>query len=345
MTTHRTPPRRRPIALLLPGQGSQHPGMGVELYGHEPEFTAAMDDFFALLGSGDGPPMRADWLAGSDRSAELMDGVRRAQPLLFAVEYALGRALRARGVRPDVLLGHSVGELAAATLAGVLDLPDAARLMVARSTALAGLRAGGMLAVAAAPAELSAHLGPADHPGSVVVGALNSPRQTVLAGPEPQLSAVADGLRAAGIAFRVVRAGLPFHSPAAREAGERVTRVLAGMRLRPPCIPICSTRTGRYVTGTQALDPGFWARQLAEPVLFWPALDGLLTERDHLLVDAGPGQDLAVLARRHPAVRTGRSEVLAVLPSGAEGTLASWRGALRTLAGVSPGRSLPRAAG
>ncbi|NGO70289.1 acyltransferase domain-containing protein [Streptomyces boncukensis] len=332
MTTHHVPARRRPVALLLPGQGAQHLGMAVELYGHDRGFTARMDAFFDLLGPEHGPPMRADWLAGADRPAELLDGPWRAQPLLFAVACALARGLGERGVRPDVLLGHSVGELAAAALSGVFDLGAAARLMTARSDALAQLPPGGMLSVAAPPAELAGYLGPADRADSVVIGAVNAPRQTVLAGPEPELQRVADRLTAAGTLFHRVRAPLPFHSPAAAEAGEHLTRALAGMTLHPPRIPIQSTRTGRRVTESEALDPGFWARQLAQPVLFWPALDALLAEGGHTLVEAGPGRSLSVLARRHPAVRGGRSDVLALLPSGAEGTRDAWRQAPARLA-------------
>ncbi|MFI6348039.1 acyltransferase domain-containing protein [Streptomyces sp. NPDC050560] len=321
----------RPLALLLPGQGAQHPGMAVALYGRDEVFTDRMDAFFALLGPAQGAAMRADWLAGPDRPAALLDGPLRAQPLLFAVEFALGSSLLLRGVRPAALLGHSVGELAAAALAGVFDLPTAARFMAARSDALAALPDGGMLAVAAAPAELAPYLGPPGRDDGVVVGGVNAPRQTLLAGPEPALSALGARLVAAGLVCRPVPAGRPYHAPAAVPAALRALRALPASRLRAPRIPIRSTRTGRWVTDTEARDPGFWAYQLARPVLFWPALDGLLAGGAHTLAEVGPGQQLSVLARRHPAVRSGHSGVFAALPPGAAGTPEHWRDALARL--------------
>nr|AAG30190.1 acyl transferase [Streptomyces sp. R1128] len=331
MTIRLVPPRRR-VALLLPGQGSQHPGMGLELYGYDGVFTETMDEMFELLGPVDGASLRADWLAGDALAPELLNDASRAQPLLFAVEYALGRSLLSQGVDVDVLLGHSVGELSAAALAGVVDLPGAARVMAARTAALAALPPGGMLAVAATAEELAPFVAAEHVEIGVVVGALNAPRQTVLAGPEPRLTEVEGELRAAGVMFRRVPARQPFHSPASAPAAEVVEKVLSGVTLREPTIPIMSTHSGAYVTREQALDPAFWAWHFVRVVLFWPALDALLSEADHALVELGPGQELTVLARRHKAVRSGASTVRAVLPRGARGTREAWDDALAELA-------------
>ncbi|RJL35886.1 acyltransferase domain-containing protein [Bailinhaonella thermotolerans] len=310
-----------PVALLLPGQGAQHPGMAVELYGREPVFTAVLDEFFARLGA-EGALLRSDWL--SERPRVPLDEAARAQPLLFAVGYALGRALAARGVRPAVLLGHSVGELAAAALAGVFGLGDVHRVMAARAEALAGAPAGGMLAVGAPAREVAGFTDPPDRPDAVVVAAVNAPRHTVLAGPEPRLSRVAEALGEAGLPWRRVPARQPFHSPALEPAAAVFSRGLREVALRPPDVPIRSTRTGLPLLPGQARDPAFWGGQLAAPVLFWPALDGLLSEGAYTLVEAGPGQGLSTPARRHPAVRAGRSVVLPLLPAGRAGTLRRW---------------------
>src|SRR5581483_2935599 len=119
----------RPVALLLPGQGAQHQGMGVGLYEREPAFTDAIDDFFVLLGR-EGAAIRADWLSSNPRVA--VDEAIRAQPLLFGIGYAMGRMLQSWGVEPSVLLGHSAGEYVAAALAGVVSLEDAAALLLSR---------------------------------------------------------------------------------------------------------------------------------------------------------------------------------------------------------------------
>lgn len=321
------PNHAHPIALLLPGQGAQHQGMAVELYGDDPAFTSAMDEFFDASGA-QGLRLRSDWLA--DEPATPLDDASRAQPLLFAIGYALGHSLIAHGLRPSVLLGHSVGELAAACLAGVFRLGDGAKVLTARAEELTDVPLGGMLAVRATPAALAPYLDASGADG-VVVGALNAPRQTVLSGPDPRLSEVEETLRGAGLLCRRVRARQPFHSPVLAPAATRLAKAFAEIDLRVPTIPIRSTATGELVEPGQATDPAFWADQLAAPVLFWPALDNLLAAGPYLLAEAGPGQGLSALARTHPSVRSGHSEVIHLLPAGAEGSLRTWRSALDRL--------------
>ncbi|RCV48674.1 polyketide synthase [Marinitenerispora sediminis] len=301
------PARPRPVALLLPGQGAQHVRMAAGLYPHEPVFSAAMDEVFTAMGE-DGTRLRADWVA--ERPTVPIDHVTRSQPLLFAVDYALGRLVASWGIRPAALLGHSIGEMAAAALAGVFDLSDAAGIVLDRVRRLLQAPPGGMLAVAAAPGELGPHL----H-GDVVVGAVNAPRQTVLAGPREPLAAVAAALAERGFTCRPVPSLVAFHSPAVAAATAGAEQLLASVRVRPPDIPVYSGYTAAPLRAAQIADPGFWARQPVAPVLFWPALDALLGDGAFLLVEAGPGQGLTQVARRHPAVRAGRSAVLPLLPA------------------------------
>jgi len=323
----------RPVLLLLAGQGAQRPGMGVGLYDVEPTFTAAVDELFALMGD-EGRRVRSDWL--SAEPAVPIDDASRAQPLLFAMNYALGLTLAARGVRPGLLLGHSIGELSAACLAGVFDLRHAAGILLARSEAMAQTPPGGMLAVASSPAEVGGLLGGALHragdPDGVVIAAHNAPRQTVLAGPERPLERVRRLLMDAGVICRPVPARQPFHSPAAGSAVPILAGALAQQALRPPHTPIQSTRTGAGVTPGEAIRPEFWAEQIAAPVLFWPALDTALQQAEWTLVAAGTAGELAVVARRHPAVRAGRT-VIAHLPVPGPGESAQpWDRAVQTLA-------------
>lgn len=298
-----SPPR--PVALLLPGQGAQRVRMAGALYRDDPVFTATMDEFFGLLG-GEGPRLRTEWLAG-DPGTDLADATR-AQPLLLAVNLALGRMVLGWGVHPAALLGHSVGELAAAVLAGVFRFADAVDLMRHRMALFAAAPPGGMLAVAGSVEDVRPVLSE-----TVVVGAVNAPDQTILAGPAGPLARAARRLGTAGLVCRPVASSVAFHSPAAGHLVERSLPFMSGLLLRPPDLPLYSAyRPGRLDART-ATDPGFWARQVVDPVLFWPALDRLLTGRELTVLDLSPGRALGRLARRHPAVVGGRSEVVGLL--------------------------------
>ncbi|MEV4922002.1 acyltransferase domain-containing protein [Streptomyces roseoverticillatus] len=299
--------RPRPVGLLLPGQGAQYARMAAGLYPHEPVFAAAMDEVFAAMQDA-GPALRADWLA--ERPVLPVEAAAWAQPLLFAVDYAFGRMVRSWGIGPVALLGHSIGEMAAAVLTGVFTLPDAVRLVQDRVARVVQAPPGGMLAVAAAPEDVVAFLG-----GGVVVGAVNAPRQVVLTGPAGPLAATAARLAAEGLAARPVPSLSAFHSPLIEPVLAGAERVAAAMPRRVPDATLYSGCTGAPLRGARALDAVFWARQPAEPVRFREALDALLSEDGLLLLEAGPGQGLASLARRHPAVRAGRSAVLGLSPA------------------------------
>ncbi|MEU8137729.1 acyltransferase domain-containing protein [Streptodolium elevatio] len=303
----------RPVVLMLPGQGAQYARMGAGLYGTDSGFTAALDRLFEAYATagGDAERLRAVWLAAdpADAPAGAIHESAYSQPLLFAVGYALGEALRAYGVVPHALLGHSVGEFAAAGLAGVFDVAAAGHLLASRGEALAAIGPGGMVAVAASARELAPYTGT-----EVVVGAVNGPRQSVLAGARGPLAEAASRLRKDGLVCRAVAGDLPFHSPAAAEGARVFREAFAGIELRLPSVLVQSTATGRPVGAEDALRPAFWADQIAAPVLFWPALDALLSTGDFTLVEAGPGQQLVGWAKRHRAVRSGASTTLPLLP-------------------------------
>jgi acyl transferase domain-containing protein len=302
------PGGQRPVALLFPGQGAQHPGMAAGLYGHCDVFTEVMDTAFELLGER-GPVIRAEWL--SAEPTEMLDDVTRAQPLLYALGYALGRLAESWGAEPAALLGHSVGEMVAATMAGVFEFGDGMRLMRDRMRLFADTPPGGMLAVAAAADDVGSYL-----PSPVAIAAINSPRQLLLAGPAADLAKVRRRLQEDGVTCRPARARQAFHSPAVSAATEKSVAGWAATALRAPRRPVYSAYLGTVLPPGDACDPGFWARQPASPVLFHTTLDRMLGDGDFLLLEAGPGQGLSALARRHPAVISGRSEVVPMLPAG-----------------------------
>lgn len=294
--------RPLPIALLIPGQGAQHPRMAASLYGTADTFTRTMDEAFALMGP-HGSHVREQWLA--QRPPPEFDDVTVAQPLLYAVGCALGRTLVDRWGPPDALLGHSAGEMVAATLAGVFGFADGMRLMMERLPALAATEPGGMLAVAASVRDVEPLLG-----GDVHLAAVNAPRQLLLAGADEPLRRAMARLKADGRTVRRVPARQAFHSPlvaaASAEAGDRWT----GVALRPPSVRLYSAYDAAPLTAERACDPSFWIGQPARTVRFAEALDRLLDDGDHLLVETGPGQSLTMLARRHPRVVSGGSRVI-----------------------------------
>jgi len=273
--------------------------MAASLYEHDGAFTSAIDAVFASLGR-DGDRLRSDWLAAEPILP--IDHPQRSQPLLFAVDYAYSAVVRSWGITPSALLGHSVGEVVAAVIAGVLPMPEAARLVWDRMANLAHAAPGGMLAVAESAEKLTPYLR-----DDVVVGAVNAPRQTILAGSARPLAEIAADLEALSILCAPVASLTPFHSPALRSYAAFDKAIVDNIALRSPSIPIVSCYTGRILSDEQAVDPAYWASHPAAPVLFWPALSTLLVAGPWTLVETGPGNTLTRLARRHAAAASGGS--------------------------------------
>jgi acyl transferase domain-containing protein len=210
------------------------------------------------------------------------------------------------------MLGHSVGEMVAATLAGVFGVGDAVALVQERVAEAVATPAGGMLAVAAAPDALERYL----TAGSMVaVAAVNSPRQTMLAGPDTALIEVQRALDADGYAWRRAGSRQAFHSPVMDAPAARTRNGVVAAAPRAPHRPMYSGYTGSLLGADHALDVDFWAGQMAAPVRFWAGLDALLNSGPYLVVEAGAGQGLTTLARQHRAVRGRLSEVAPLLPA------------------------------
>ncbi|KYF76786.1 polyketide synthase type I [Sorangium cellulosum] len=285
----------RSVAFLFPGQGSQHVDMGRALYEAEPTFRAEVDRCADGLAPHLGADVRALLFpAPADREAAAarLDRTSITQPALFVVQYALARLWMSWGLTPDAMLGHSVGELVAACVAGCLSLEDALALVAARGRLMEATPDGAMLAVFAPEDEVAGWLG-----DEVALAATNASRQCVLSGSRAAIERVEREVAARGIGARRLRTSRAFHSPLMDAALAGFREAVARATLRAPRIPWISNVTGTWITAAEAQDPGYWVRHLRSTVRFADGVKTLAAQPERILLEVGPGQTLTALCR------------------------------------------------
>lgn len=280
------------VVFLFPGQGAQHVGMAKDLYESEPVFAEHFDACAEGFGEELGIDLRAEIFTGTAQNLERTD---RTQPALFAVQYALAKLVESYGIRPAAMAGHSIGEYAAATIAGVFDLPTAIKVVSMRARLMHTAPRGVMVAVTLGPDAIAQYLS-----DDVDLATVNDPGGCVVAGTDEGIRAFQARLAEAGITARRVRTSHAFHSRLMEPVLPEFTGFLGRQTLREPQIPLLSNLTGSWLAPSEATNPATWARQIRATVRFADELGVLLADPDRVFIEVGPGGTLTASAMRHP---------------------------------------------
>lgn len=290
------------LVFLFPGQGAQHVDMGKALYEHEPLFRAEVDRCAAILQPALGLDLRTLLYPTAERredAAAQLRATQLAQPAIFTISYATAKLWQSWGLAPAAMIGHSVGEYVAATLAGVFELEHALLILAERARLMQSMPAGGMLAVKLSEVEASVHA-----VDGIALAAVNAPQLCVLSGPLEALAALRARLTGEGVGVGVgvgvfdLHTSHAFHSSMMDPVVPAFTRIVGQYPLSAPRQPFYSSLTGAPITDTQAQDPAYWAQQLRNAVRFAPALLHCTGTAGRVLLEVGPGQNLTTSARQ-----------------------------------------------
>ncbi|MBT6180185.1 MAG: SDR family NAD(P)-dependent oxidoreductase, partial [Deltaproteobacteria bacterium] len=331
---HRTQRSRPTVAFLCTGQGAQYRGMARGLYEHQPVFKEALDNCAKVLD----PLLEApllNFIFTDDPADERINQTGNTQPALFALEYAMDKLLAANGIRPDVVMGHSVGEFAAAVIAGVMSLEDGAKLIAARGRLMQSLpEGGGMLSVFADEADVLPALKGFEK--TIAVAGLNAEGQTVISGDVQDLATIKAALAEADIKAKELKVSHAFHSPLMIPILEDFKAVASEITFSAPQIALISNLDGKVMQA--APDADYWVNHIRQAVRFKAGVDTALSMGTTVFVEIGPNPTLTGLVKRI----AGDTVVLAAPLKRKRDDQEQWRKAISTL--VATGADTPSTA-
>ncbi len=309
------------LAYLFSGQGAQRAEMGKELYETHPAFAQALDQACEEIDPHlDCPLKNLLFAEKGTKEAALLDRTQYTQPALFAIELALYRLLESYGLKPDLLAGHSIGEITAAHISGVLDLADAAKLICARGALMGELPEGGaMVAIETDEEEANAFL----EGKELAIAAINSPTSVVLSGKEKEIEEAQAHFEAQGKKTKRLSVSHAFHSPLIEPMLKSFEQVAASLSYAEPQIPIVSNLSGELLEPAQAQDPAYWVSQAREAVRFADSVSTLAKLGVTAFVEIGPDPVLSAMAAQTleaaelhgtaiPTLREGKDEAEAL---------------------------------
>ncbi|MEC4892939.1 MAG: beta-ketoacyl synthase N-terminal-like domain-containing protein [Oscillatoria sp. PMC 1051.18] len=291
------------VIFMFSGQGAQYINMARELYEFEPTFRQQVDICAEILQ----PHLKLDLrqLLYPKETCETnsLDQTKFAQPALFVIEYSLAQLWLEWGVHPTALIGHSIGEYVAATLAGVFSLEDALTLVAARGQLMQKLSSGSMLAVPLSSTEIQSLLD-LEIFSEISLAAINSPSSCVVSGETNFIKALQNKLATQGVECRILHTSHAFHSEMMQPILEPFRLIIEKLNLQPPQIPFISNVTGTWITDREATNPNYWTKHLRQTVKFSPGISELLRQAEAIFLEVGPGRTLSTLTKRHLAPET-----------------------------------------
>lgn len=292
------------VIFMFPGQGSQYVNMGKVLYEREQVYQDAIDACAELLLPNLGEDIRHIIFVADDpeKAAQNLRNTYYTQPALFVTEYALAKLWMSWGIQPTAFIGHSVGEFVAAHLSGILSLADALHLIFSRGKLISSLPGGGMLSIRQSANEIISSL-----PKELSIAAVNAPNLCVVAGENEIVKKYAEQLEKQGVKTSILQTSHAFHSNMMNPIVEQFKEIVKGVTLRTPQKPIASTVTGEWLSDEEATNPDYWASHIKATVRFSDALKFVHDELNPVLLEVGPGNVTATLAKQHHGIKVAKT--------------------------------------